>query len=246
MELFLPILGDNSRKSDWNWQVWLQKSLSNLVRSFSDVESQRRCQPLTNAFGAMGMLGTDWTIIMSMQPSLATMKTSTECKKALHLREIKRSHRQVARKRRHGSKMQGRKWELFISFPLTASPLTFTFTYHSKSRGCSQSYSVNQHKNSSYLRTKQCPLWLHVSFFNKKSSHTRGTTTPKCTLPWHLVRPCNSHLLQSTPPSAEPHNEFWYGHLDFDKTITWWLKIRQKKKVKHHHISSISWIKELK
>ena len=76
---------------------------------------------------------------MSMQPSLATMKTSTECKKALHLREIERSHRQVARKRRHGSKMQGRKWEPFISFPLTASPLTFTFTYHSKSRGCSQS-----------------------------------------------------------------------------------------------------------
>ena len=122
-----------------------------------------------------------------------------------------------------------RKWELFISSPLTASPLTCTFICHSKWTGCSQSYSVNQHKNSSYLRTKQCPLWLHVSFFNKKSSHTRGTTTPKCTLPWHLVQPCNSHLLQSTPPSAEPHYEFWYGHLDFDKTITWWLKIRQKK-----------------
>ena len=60
MELFLPILGDNSRKSDWNWQVWLQKSLSNLVRSFSDIESQKRCQPLTNAFGGMGWYAWNW------------------------------------------------------------------------------------------------------------------------------------------------------------------------------------------
>lgn len=60
MELFLPILGDNSRKSHWNWQVWLQNSLSNLVRSFSDVESQKRCQPLTNAFGGMGWYAWNW------------------------------------------------------------------------------------------------------------------------------------------------------------------------------------------
>ena len=46
---------------------------------------------------------------MSMQPSLITMKTLTASKKALHLQEIKRSHRQVACKRRHRSKVQGKK-----------------------------------------------------------------------------------------------------------------------------------------
>ena len=33
------------------------KSLSNFVHSSSDVESQRRCQHLKNAFGGMGTLG---------------------------------------------------------------------------------------------------------------------------------------------------------------------------------------------
>ena len=31
--------------------------LSNFVRPCADVESQRRCQHLTNAFGGMGTLG---------------------------------------------------------------------------------------------------------------------------------------------------------------------------------------------
>ena len=140
-ELFLAITGDKSRKSDWNWQVWLQTSLSNFVHSFSDVKSLWRCQHLTNAFGGMGMLGIDWAIIMSTQPSLITMKTLTACKKALHLREIERSHRQVAPKRRHRSKVQGMKVGALHFLP----PHSFaTFTCHSKWRGCSQSYSVNQ------------------------------------------------------------------------------------------------------
>ena len=56
-------------------------------------------------------------------------------------------------------------------------------------------------KNASFLHTKQCPLWLHVSIFthfnqpwtinnnatvtlawHKKSSHRRDTTIAKCTL----------------------------------------------------------------
>ena len=32
-------------------------------------------QHLTNAFGGMGMLGIYWAIVMTMQPSLTTMKT---------------------------------------------------------------------------------------------------------------------------------------------------------------------------
>ena len=51
MERFLPIIGDKSRKSD----CATDESLSNFVRSSSDVESgthsQMRCQHLTNSFG---------------------------------------------------------------------------------------------------------------------------------------------------------------------------------------------------
>ena len=125
---------------------------------------------------------------MSMQPSLITMKTLTACKKALHLREIKRSHRQVACKRRHGSKVQGKKvgalhflsphsfaTHLHIHLPpkmerllpvLFGEPLTLRILQ----------------KNLSHLHTKQHLLWLHVSLFNQKSSHTRDTTMPKSTL----------------------------------------------------------------
>ena len=42
-------------------------------------------QHLTNAFGGMGMLGINWAIMMTMQPSLTTMKTVTACEQALHL-----------------------------------------------------------------------------------------------------------------------------------------------------------------
>ena len=145
MELFLPITGVKSRKSDWNWQIWLQTSLSNYVHSYSDVKSQRRCQHLTNALGGMGICAWNWLShynqFMSMQPSLTTMKTLTASKKALHWREIKRSHRRVARKRRSGSKVQRKKVGALHFLP----PHSFaTFTCHSKLRGCSQSCSVNQ------------------------------------------------------------------------------------------------------
>ena len=66
------------------------ESLSNFVRSCLDVESQRRCQHLTDAFGGMGTLGIDRAIMMTMQPSLTTMKTVTVCEEALHLRLISR------------------------------------------------------------------------------------------------------------------------------------------------------------
>ena len=48
------------------------ESLSNFVRSCSGVQSQRRCQHLTNAFGGMGTLGIDWAIMMTMQQSLTS------------------------------------------------------------------------------------------------------------------------------------------------------------------------------
>ena len=47
--------------------------------------------------------------MMTMQPSLTTMKTVTACEQALHLRDIERSHALVARERRRGSKVLGKK-----------------------------------------------------------------------------------------------------------------------------------------
>ena len=78
-ERFLPITGAKSRKSDGNWQNWLQRSLSNFVRSCSGVESERRCQHLIKTFRGMGTLEIEWDIMTSMQPSLTTMKTATAC-----------------------------------------------------------------------------------------------------------------------------------------------------------------------
>ena len=145
MELFLPILGDNSRKSDWNWQVWLQKSLSNLVRSFSDVESQRRCQPLTNAFGGMGWYACNWLSHYNVD---ATISRNNENLSSLQESSPFMGNREKSQascmQKETEARCRERKWELFISSPLTASPLTCTFTCHSKWRGCSQSYSVNQ------------------------------------------------------------------------------------------------------
>ena len=174
IELFLPITGDKTRNSDWNWQVWLQTSLSNFVHSCSDIKSLWRCQHLTNAFGGMGILGIDWAIIMSTQSSLITMKTLTACKKALHLREMERGHRQVACKRRHGSKMQGKKMGP-LHFLSPHSFTACTFTCHSKWKGCSQSYPVNQftlrilQKNLNYIYILSNVHYGSMSsFFNKK------------------------------------------------------------------------------
>ena len=67
------------------------ENFSNFVHSCSDVESQRRCQHLTNALG-------DMRTLMKIQPSRATMKTATACEQALHLRDIEKSHSRLRRK----------------------------------------------------------------------------------------------------------------------------------------------------
>ena len=87
----------------------MDKSFSNFVPSCSDVKTQRRCQQSTNAFGGVGTLGIDSAIRMTMQPSLTTMKIVTACEQALHLRDIERRHARVARERRRGSKVRGKK-----------------------------------------------------------------------------------------------------------------------------------------
>ena len=58
------------------------KSLSNFVHSSSDVESQRRCQHLKNAFGGMGTLGIYWAIMMTMSGD-ATIPYNNENRNSL-------------------------------------------------------------------------------------------------------------------------------------------------------------------
>ena len=56
------------------------------VRSSSDFEIQRRSQHFTDAFVGRDTLGIDWTIMMTMQPSLTVLKIETflACEQDLH------------------------------------------------------------------------------------------------------------------------------------------------------------------
>ena len=112
MERFPPITGDKSRKSDWNWRVWLQTRVWAILSAL--VESQRRCQHLKYTFGVMGTLGIDWAIMMAMQPFLTTMKTETACDQAPHLRD-RRSREATCEWHAKGdvrAMCRQRKWEL--------------------------------------------------------------------------------------------------------------------------------------
>ena len=67
--------------------------------------------------GGMRTLGIDWASMMTMQPSLTTMKTETAYEQALHLRDIEWSNAEEDA----GARCSERKWEL-----------TCTFAWHSK------------------------------------------------------------------------------------------------------------------
>ena len=71
--------------------VWLKTRVFQIVRFSADVESQSRCQQLTNAFEAMDTLGIDKAMMMTMQLSLTVMKILTfrAGQQAVHLRESK-------------------------------------------------------------------------------------------------------------------------------------------------------------
>ena len=81
---------------------------------------------------------------MTMQPSLKTMKTVTACEEALHLKDIERGHAGVARERRRGSKVRGKKVEVlrFLRPSQLRRLITRVLACHSKWRGCSQSLTV--------------------------------------------------------------------------------------------------------
>ena len=151
------------------------KSLSNFVHSSSDVESQRRCQHLTNAFGEMATLGIYWAGIMMTMSGDATISYNNENRKSLRAssslkRYQKKSHPSGMRKE---TREQGAGIESEISLTRSlatpnreaaTSPWNFLVVVRVH-------YSVSQftlgipRKNPSYLHTKQRPLWLHVPFF---------------------------------------------------------------------------------
>ena len=190
------------------------KSLSNFVHSSSDVESQRGCQHLTNVFWGMGTFGIYWAIMMTMSGD-ATISYNNENRNSLRASSSFKRYRKKSRASgmRKETREQGAGIESETS--LTRSLATrngeaATSSWHFL-LVVRVHYSVSQftlgipRKNPSYFHTKQRPLWLHVPFFihfsqplindiaaltrarHKKSSHTRGTTTPKCTLRWRLV-----------------------------------------------------------
>ena len=66
--------------------------------------------------------------MMTMQPSLTTMKTITGCEQALHLGNIERSHARVTSERRGGSKVQEKSESSSFPPPLTG------FTAHLRVR----------------------------------------------------------------------------------------------------------------
>ena len=63
----------------------LHKDVSVEFTNFVCFSWNQVFQHMTNAFVGMGMLGINWAIMMTMQPSLTTMKTVTACEQALHL-----------------------------------------------------------------------------------------------------------------------------------------------------------------
>ena len=130
---------------------------------------------MTNAFGRMVRLELTDSIMMSMQPSLTTMKTVTACEQALHLRA--NSTRNETLEQCAGKKVRALRFlrpsRLHRSLArslatqngeVATSRLHFLVVLHVR-------YSVSQialgipRKNSSYLHTKQRLLWLHVFFY---------------------------------------------------------------------------------
>ena len=101
------------------------------------MESQRRCQYLTNAFGGIGTLGIESAIVMTMQQSLTKMKTIAACEQAVQcLREVtcewQAKQDTVTRSGKDGESSS-------FPLPLRALLLARVLVCHLKWRGCSQS-----------------------------------------------------------------------------------------------------------
>ena len=85
-----------------------KKWLDYRCREAKEMLTLGRCYFLAGG-GGMRTLGIDWASMMTMQPSLATMKTVIAYEQALHLRDIEWSNAWVPHGRRRGSKVRGKK-----------------------------------------------------------------------------------------------------------------------------------------
>ena len=203
------------------------KSLGNFVCSCSDVKSQRRCQHCTWQI----LLGV-WVCLELTEPlwwQCNQISQSNENHSSLWASSPFKGYQEKSRANGTRKEMReqgaGKESES-LSFPLSLTALSLfrAFTCHSKWRGCCQfitflcshacllfsepvTFGIPR-KNSSYLHTKQHPLWLHISFVNhfnqplisnniatftcvwhKKSSRTgtHNMTMPNCMPQWCLV-----------------------------------------------------------
>ena len=138
---------------------------------------------MTNAFGSLGTL----EILLSHCDDDATISHNDEnitaCEHDLHLRDIERSHGQVARERRRGNNVQSKKvralrflrpaWLrsslaslLVIRNREVARVKSITFLSNRVRSLFGEPVSVrNSEENSSYLHTKQRPLCLYIFLF---------------------------------------------------------------------------------
>lgn len=138
------------------------------------MESQRRCQYLTNTFGCMGMLGIESAIVMTMQQSLTKMKTIAACEQAVPcLREV--THKWQAKQDTvTGSGKDGESYS--FPLPLIALLLACAFVCHLKWRGCSQSitflgnFARSVFSESVYIRNSK-EKFVHVSLFTHFKQH---------------------------------------------------------------------------
>ena len=123
---FLPITGDKSPKSDWNWRVWLQTRVWAVLSTLTQMSRAKRDV-------------STWQMLLE-----STEPLSWRCN---HLSQQWKPNSLGARSpRASGTRKETREQgagkehesSLFPT-PLTGSPITRAFACHSKWKGCSQS-----------------------------------------------------------------------------------------------------------
>ena len=159
----------------------------------------------------MCTLGIDSAVMMTMQPSLRTIKSLQPTSK-ISIWYQEKSHASNTRKKMREQGAGKESESSSFSPPHKASPLTRAFSCHSKWRGRAQSiiflgnlarspfgepvYIRNSEEKFELFTHCQCPLsalWLHVTFFthfNQPLTLINNSTT--LTSAWHKI---SSHIL---------------------------------------------------
>ena len=153
----------------------------------------------------MCTLEIDSAVIMTMQPSLRTIKSWQPTSKiSIWYRE--QSHVSNTRKKTREQGAGKESESSSFSLPFKASPLIRAFSSHSKWRGRRQSiiflgnlarspfgepvYVRNSEEKFELFTHCQCPLWLHVSFFTHSNQPlTLINNITALTRAWHKENP---------------------------------------------------------